>query len=653
MAWYDYLNPLNLLKVFQAAPTEVHYGADFAASQVQQPYAAADMAAFSAFPWVYACAKAIIDDLAGLPLVAYEGEGADAKRLKAHPAIPLVSSHLRRQMALDSALTGNAYALIASSLVPKQPRQLQRLHPERVTVYGDDLRGVGGYQHQAGGASYEYPPERVLHVRDASWQSGPQELLGQSAIRVLHRTLDVEIKAERLGVTSAGTGRPDVVISPDSENVIWEEEARKSIREAYKEKMAKDGILVLSNGAKVDFPRHNPRDLEFVDSRKLGRESILAVFGVPPTRVGLPTANYATSQQQDIVYWRTLQARAAIIDEQLTRLARMFPGSERVTIRHDFSAVPALQASRTERLDRVSTWVMLGMDASAAAAYEGFTDAPFTAAKPATETPAAAPTPPKKAVKAADRDARWLAWSKALQQPHTRLIGRAAREALAAQRDRVLARVAEEDGTGAKDIASDILARLFPPAEISLFRASLEAQIRDAIRAGYAYAASLIGTDTDGRIDAQAESQIGALVTNVSATTKAEIQRQVTEALAAGEGVGGLQERLTNSTAFSPSRALLIGRTEATKAVNAGSQAAYQAALSAGVVVQQEWLSARDSEVRDPHTALDGQVQPVGGTFTVPAGDYMGATATGPGLFANVALNANCRCCVLPVVEEG
>jgi len=112
MAWFDWLNPAMWVKAFQATPTEPHYGADFAASQVSQPSATEDMAAYAAFPWVFACASAIINDLSGLPLIATVGEGKDAKRLDKHPALSVISSHLRRQMVLDHALTGNAYGVI-------------------------------------------------------------------------------------------------------------------------------------------------------------------------------------------------------------------------------------------------------------------------------------------------------------------------------------------------------------------------------------------------------------------------------------------------------------------------------------------------------------------------------------------------------------
>jgi hypothetical protein len=115
--------------------------------------------------------------------------------------------------------------------------------------------------------------------------------------------------------------------------------------------------------------------MEFVGQRTYTRDSILAAFGVPPTRVGLPSANYATAQEQSKIYWRQLQGIAALIDDALTELALGW-GAYRVA--HDFSSVDALQESRDARLNRVASWTMLGASPSDAAAYEGFQDAPLS-----------------------------------------------------------------------------------------------------------------------------------------------------------------------------------------------------------------------------------------------------------------------------------
>ena len=67
--------------------------------------------------------------------------------------------------------------------------------------------------------------------------------------------------------------------------------------------------------------------------------------------------------------------------------------------------------------------------------------------------------------------------------------------------------------------------------------------------------------------------------------------------------------------------------------------------------MRQQWLSARDSEVRDAHAFLDGQVRASGELFVIPSGDYAGAKGSGPGGFDDPALVCNCRCTTVPLVE--
>ena len=50
----------------------------------------------------------------------------------------------------------------------------------------------------------------------------------------------------------------------------------------------------------------------------------------------------------------------------------MFPDSDGVRVFHDFSEVEALQESRTERVNRVQAWWLMGVSLSEAAALEGF-----------------------------------------------------------------------------------------------------------------------------------------------------------------------------------------------------------------------------------------------------------------------------------------
>ena len=114
-----------------------------------------------------------------------------------------------------------------------------------------------------------------------------------------------------------------------------------------------------------------------------------------------------------------------------------------------------------------------------------------------------------------------------------------------------------------------------------------------------------------------------------------------------------LQARIQAAANFAPSRALLVARTETTRSTNAGASHAWQiAAGEGGMSIQREWLSSRDSEVRDAHRVLDGQTVELGGVFVIPTGEYAGKKASGPGDFDHPALVCNCRCTILPKVTK-
>ena len=344
----------------------------------------ASLTAFVQFPWVRACLDAISTDLAGLPLVVVRGEGADAEVVND----PALSALLQRPTSWQTRaewestlivhllLCGNAYDLLVGI---GRPTSLPLLHPERVRVIPGPFGGPDGYVYtDQGGGERVYSPEIVTHYRLTAWEQGPQGLLGEGLIRALQADLNADLNAARLAARTARQGRPSAVFSPSAEGDQWPPEVREAIAKAYARIVEEQRpAMVLSSGTKVEFPSFTPRDMEYSEARSLTRETVLAAFGVPPTRVGLPAANYATAREQSAIYWHRLIGLARLLDQGLTTVAKRFDPA--YSVRHDFSAVDALQEARTARLDRVSTWVLLGASAADAAAYEGFDDAPVSA----------------------------------------------------------------------------------------------------------------------------------------------------------------------------------------------------------------------------------------------------------------------------------
>lgn len=338
------------------------------------------MGAMARFPIVFAAVMAKVDDLSGVPIVATlpSGDATGGELLERHPVLerlkrpaPGVSGlFFRRQLILDYSLCGNAYVYIRNGDILEP---WLRLHPNKVEPLINSLGMLVGYKHtRPDGSARTLMPHEVLRVANPSWEDTVKAAFGVSPIRALHDTLTARLAAKQHAANAAQAGRPDVIVSPGSDDVLLGGQAPEQIAAAIDEKLSNgDRVLVMPAPLKLEMMSYTPRDLEFTDLHAIGTYEILAVLGVPPQRIHLEGANYGTSRQALRTYWQSLIHVAALFDDEFSRLAE-----DGVRIKHQFANVEALQISRSERLKRVLQWVMLGATPAKAAAFEGFDNAP-------------------------------------------------------------------------------------------------------------------------------------------------------------------------------------------------------------------------------------------------------------------------------------
>ena len=340
------------------------------------------MAVFGKHAYTHACVTRASQDIASLPIKLLRGQGEQQTEIDEHEVLNLFRQPssitdgylFREQFIVDLMMTGNVYTLIVGD--PKRPTSLYRLHPENVRIIPDPVKMVQGYEYTDGGSTAVYPPERVIHIRNASWDNqSAGELYGSGIVEALNEEITADINAQRMASSVSKQGRSDVLLSPIDPADIWDRRRRQEIMQAYKQMTEHGGAMALSGQIKVETLNLSPRDLEFQALRSMVRENISAVCGVPSTVLGLPDANYATARQATITYYEIQQKRARKLEQLMTRIAQMFDPSFYVQI--DFSGVDALQSVRTEKLERIRIHIESGMTASEAYAYEGLTDSPF------------------------------------------------------------------------------------------------------------------------------------------------------------------------------------------------------------------------------------------------------------------------------------
>lgn len=362
------------LQIVENQPTTERHGATYAQPQGVRPTYSpeAAMSAYAGHGYTYAAVSRASQDLAALNLRLLKGK--DRVLIESHPVIDLMDNPnsatdgflFREQLCTDLILTGNCFILLLG--MTERPTSLVRLHPQNVRI-ATDQKGISGYILNSGGESVMYPPERIVHGRLASWADGPEQLLGTGAIEPLSRELKADINSQNLVSDASAKARPDVLISPSDPADIWGPEMRREIASEYKKLSAQGGAMVLSGLSKVETLQLSPREMEYTKAREMARESISAVTGVPPSVLGLPTANYALSRQQARNYWSVQTKRGKRLALLFSAIAQRF--EDDLIFEHDYSGVEALQEARTEQLNRVQLHIMNGVSPQAAYKYEG------------------------------------------------------------------------------------------------------------------------------------------------------------------------------------------------------------------------------------------------------------------------------------------
>ena len=665
------LRALRLVQVESDGSTTHVAGSDFIGDDPgSRTYSAINsMAAMARFPWVRACVEAVSSDLTKVPQRIIKGRGKEAETIEDHPFFELMERPnsrtpgilFARQLIVDMLLTGDAFALVAGE---GEPRALIRLHPERVKIVPNDDGQIKEYEYNGAGAVVRYGFEQVLHFRSPSWQSNPSMLYGSGAIESLHNDLTTDLAASELAAKSAQTGLPTGIISPAESGDIWTRPQITQLREGFEKQLkAKSGTVILGAGVTYKQLSHSLRDLEYQKTREMAKEAVMAAIGVVPVRVGVESANYASSRQQMRLYWEQLQSRAALMDSEYTRLLRMFPDSDGLRVVSDFSEVDALQESRTERVNRVNTWWMMGVSLQEAAALEGFENLNANETTEAEREPEEAD---------AEQVARWLVYDNESKQPkpdldteegravvwrsfidrvhtpHERRIASSMRRYLRAQGARIAKNLKTELGEKGvtKSLDSVVLDRVldeaFERGEIMrLFRPLYRQALADAYQeASRSIDQTSLYDQTE--LAQQALFSVRQMETSILQTTRGSVGRLVDDLITEGATLAEMQTKIVQSTSFSPNRAMTIATTETTRLANHAANAAYNTAEESGIKVEKMWLSARDEAVRDAHRDLDGTKVPSAAQFS-----YQGATADAPGLFGVGALDINCRCTMI------
>jgi len=261
----------------------------------------------------------------------------------------------------------------------------------------------------------------------------------------------------------------------------------------------------------------------------------------------------------------------------------------------------------------------------------------------------------------------WRSWLADTQRPTERAITRQWRtrrggiffDQAKRYADRLAAVLGEERNLVRRNVTRDELdAILMREAELAAILDQFDERVVErGLTRAFEAAARRLGEELDpDDLLGLSDIQIADMVRAINPVTEARIVRVIEAGTEAGASIAEIQAAIQRDAAFSPARALRVGRTETARVLSEGTDRAYvQAHDVAGARFRVQWLSSRDGAVRESHApggGLDGQTIDVGTSFVAPDG----LRARGPGLFgrdsgmskATAAHDCNCRCTTIP-----
>ena len=596
--------------------------------------------------WTYACVWKNATSVAQVPLCLYK-IGYDAKKketkekITEHPFLDVITavnpfSNRFELMALTQMyleLTGNAYWWIPKNALGI-PYMIWVMPSQWVKVVPSAEKFVAGYvlQVPSKGVPIPFDEEDVIHFKFPN----PNNLFygtGPTAGAVFGIGLNKEIKSWGVNFFKNNANPSGVLMA---KNGLNEEQFRK-LRTQWNEK-----YRGTSNAGKMAFLEgdltyqqigSNIRDSRFEEVSKDIRDEILALYGVPASKLGLvEDVNRANADANDYTYQKeTISPRLIMIQEKLNE--KLIPLYD-VGIKCEFeNPVPE---DRDFRLREKQANIQMGFSSiDEERELEGLE--PYNL--PETEVPlisfglnpAGAPKEDpfagdfeeedkedekkddkKKSFTNEKATRKWeefVTMTEPVEKNYAQILKRFFKEQHLQVKERV------NQYRTVKDFSSNIL---FILADESF---KLRQRSLSAIKRSLMIGMTLASRETspidfnlfNPSILRTTEERARFVADRINETTWNKLKEILDNAIKNGSSTADISRDIDDLYNFSNNfRARRIAQTEVIGAANQVKMAVYQ---EAGVEVK-EWVTARDEVVRDSHVAMEGQTRKLNDLFT-------------------------------------
>jgi HK97 family phage portal protein len=329
--------------------------------------------------WVYAAINRKASAAASVPWKVYrlDQKTGEWEEQKNHPLEQLIEKpnafmsrkDLIERITAHLNLGGNALQKkVRAAVGPQKGRtiELWPIGPDGIKPLPDKAKFISGYEvkNEKGQVQETIDPKDLLHFMlldpaNPYWGLGP--------LQVAARTVDTDNEAVKWNkVALQNRAVTDGVFTFDNplHQEEWEE-ARRQIRAQHQGSNNAREPWVLGSGARWNQMSLSPAEMDFIQSRKMTRDEIAAVFDVPPPMIGLyENATLANIETARKIFW--LDTVIPYLEDlqnsfNLSLTPEFQQPGEILELRYDVSNVEALQENYGEKLGNADKLFKMGV----------------------------------------------------------------------------------------------------------------------------------------------------------------------------------------------------------------------------------------------------------------------------------------------------
>ncbi|HUT86231.1 MAG TPA: phage portal protein, partial [Elusimicrobiales bacterium] len=221
---------------------------------------------------------------------------------------------------------------------------------------------IEGYKYRVGGQTAFYKAEDVIHFKYYNPFDFFYGLSPLAAARTSADTLDAAETYNRSFFDNSAT--VSGILSTEQK---LDDGTRTRIMKAWRDKYRGESkahkVALLEGGLKWQSVGVNQKDMDFISGMKMNRETLLAVFRVPPALVGVfdHAPQFNTKEQQRIFWQGSIIPKLGNILESLNEfLLPDFDREGKIYFEIDTSNVSALRESHGDIANAALTYHQMG-----------------------------------------------------------------------------------------------------------------------------------------------------------------------------------------------------------------------------------------------------------------------------------------------------